>query len=203
MRACGPASPPRPGLRRSRSAARRSPPSAATTRSARSPPASLRWTAPAVSSSPASSIRHVHFLDGGFRLASVQLRDAKTREEFVESHQGVRRDGAGRHLDHRRRLGSQSVGRRAAAARLDRCRDAEPSRVGQSPRRAHGAREQRRPEGRGGHPRDEGHRRRRDRSSSRMASPPGVLKDNAMALVDKVVPPPSDDMRARSRSRRR
>jgi predicted amidohydrolase YtcJ len=26
---------------------------------------------------------HVHFLDGGFRLASVQLRDAATREEFV------------------------------------------------------------------------------------------------------------------------
>jgi len=26
---------------------------------------------------------HVHFLDGGSRLASVQLRDAKTREEFV------------------------------------------------------------------------------------------------------------------------
>lgn len=26
---------------------------------------------------------HVHFLDGGFRLASVQLRDASTREEFV------------------------------------------------------------------------------------------------------------------------
>jgi predicted amidohydrolase YtcJ len=26
---------------------------------------------------------HVHFLDGGFRLASVQLRDATTREEFV------------------------------------------------------------------------------------------------------------------------
>jgi predicted amidohydrolase YtcJ len=26
---------------------------------------------------------HVHFLDGGFRLASVQLRDARTREEFV------------------------------------------------------------------------------------------------------------------------
>jgi predicted amidohydrolase YtcJ len=25
----------------------------------------------------------VHFIDGGFRLASVQLRDAKTREEFV------------------------------------------------------------------------------------------------------------------------
>ena len=26
---------------------------------------------------------HVHFLDGGYRLASVQLRDAKSREEFV------------------------------------------------------------------------------------------------------------------------
>ena len=26
---------------------------------------------------------HVHFVDGGFRLTSVQLRDAKTREEFV------------------------------------------------------------------------------------------------------------------------
>ena len=26
---------------------------------------------------------HVHFVDGGFRLSSVQLKDAKTREEFV------------------------------------------------------------------------------------------------------------------------
>src|SRR6478672_1084968 len=26
---------------------------------------------------------HIHFLIGGFGLASVQLRDAKTREEFV------------------------------------------------------------------------------------------------------------------------
>jgi hypothetical protein len=26
---------------------------------------------------------HVHFVDGGFRLASVQLRDARTKEEFV------------------------------------------------------------------------------------------------------------------------
>ena len=26
---------------------------------------------------------HIHFLDGGFRLASVQLRDAKSRDEFV------------------------------------------------------------------------------------------------------------------------
>ena len=27
----------------------------------------------------------MHFIDGGFRLASVQLRDAKTREEFVRA----------------------------------------------------------------------------------------------------------------------
>lgn len=27
---------------------------------------------------------HTHFVDGGFRLSSVQLRDAKTREEFVQ-----------------------------------------------------------------------------------------------------------------------
>jgi len=26
---------------------------------------------------------HVHFLDGGFRLASVQLRDARSRDDFV------------------------------------------------------------------------------------------------------------------------
>jgi predicted amidohydrolase YtcJ len=26
---------------------------------------------------------HIHFLDGGFRLTSVQLRDARTRDEFV------------------------------------------------------------------------------------------------------------------------
>jgi predicted amidohydrolase YtcJ len=32
---------------------------------------------------PGFTDAHVHFLDGGFRLSSVQLRDARTREEFV------------------------------------------------------------------------------------------------------------------------
>ena len=32
---------------------------------------------------PGFTDTHVHFLDGGFRLSSVQLRDARTREEFV------------------------------------------------------------------------------------------------------------------------
>ena len=32
---------------------------------------------------PGFTDSHVHFLDGGFRLSSVQLRDARSREEFV------------------------------------------------------------------------------------------------------------------------
>jgi predicted amidohydrolase YtcJ len=32
---------------------------------------------------PGFNDSHVHFIDGGFRLSSVQLRDAKTREEFI------------------------------------------------------------------------------------------------------------------------
>lgn len=32
---------------------------------------------------PGFSDTHTHFIDGGFRLASVQLRDARTRAEFV------------------------------------------------------------------------------------------------------------------------
>jgi len=27
---------------------------------------------------------HTHFVDGGFRLSSVQLRDAKTQKEFIQ-----------------------------------------------------------------------------------------------------------------------
>ena len=67
---------------------------------------------------------HVHFLDGGFRLASVQLRDAKTREEFVARIAAFAEDGARGHVDHRRRLGSPALGRRTAAAR----RGSTPSR---------------------------------------------------------------------------
>ena len=65
---------------------------------------------------------HVHFMDGGFRLASVQLRDARTREEFVARIKAFAATVPGRHVDHGRRLGPQPVGRRAADARLDRRR---------------------------------------------------------------------------------
>jgi predicted amidohydrolase YtcJ len=32
---------------------------------------------------PGFTDAHVHFIDGGFALASVQLRDAKTKDEFI------------------------------------------------------------------------------------------------------------------------
>ena len=38
---------------------------------------------------------HVHFVDGGFRLASVRLRDARTREEFVSRIKAFAATGAG------------------------------------------------------------------------------------------------------------
>src|SRR5687768_507694 len=57
---------------------------------------------------------HVHFVTGGFRLSSVQLRDAKTPEEFVRAHSRVCGNSPCRHLDHRRRLGSRAMGRSVA-----------------------------------------------------------------------------------------
>ena len=67
---------------------------------------------------------HIHLIDGGLQLASVQLRDAKTREEFVRRiGEFAKKKRPGR-VDHGRRLGSYAVGRRVAVARLDRFRDA-------------------------------------------------------------------------------
>ena len=60
------------------------------------------------------------------------------------ANQGVRGNRARRHVDHRRQLGSQPVGRRVADARVDRRGHAGPSGVDQPARRAHVAREQRR-----------------------------------------------------------
>ena len=51
--------------------------------------------------------------------AAARREDAR---RVRRSHQGVCRDGAGGHVDHRRRLGSQPLGRRTAAARVDRRR---------------------------------------------------------------------------------
>ena len=68
---------------------------------------------------------HIHLIDGGLRLASVQLRDAESRDEFVRRIAEYARKQPRRRVDHRRRLGPLAVGRRVAVARLDRCRDAQ------------------------------------------------------------------------------
>ena len=140
---------------------------------------------------------HVHFLDGGFRLASVQLRDAKTRGEFV------RRIGAfaatvapgtwieGGDWDHslwggelpsrvwidpvtpnhpvwiNRLDGHMAIANSAALKAAGITRTTKDVAGGEIVRSTDG-------------------------------EPTGLLKDNAMALVDKVVPQPSDQMRDRA-----
>jgi predicted amidohydrolase YtcJ len=136
---------------------------------------------------------HVHFLEGGFRLASVQLRDAGTPEEFAE------RIGAfaetvepgtwitGGDWDHQRWGGElprhdwidaltpdnpvwvhRLDGHMALANRLA----LEAAGVTKETQDVEGGTIERDAEG----------------------NPTGVLKDNAMELVDAVVPEPSDAM---------
>ena len=87
---------------------------------------------------------HVHFIEGGFRLSSVQLRDARTPEEFAKRIREFGRDSSCRHLDHRRRLGPRTMGRPASRTLLDRLGHSRSSRVGEPARRTHGARQRRR-----------------------------------------------------------
>jgi predicted amidohydrolase YtcJ len=140
---------------------------------------------------------HVHFLDGGFRLASVQLRDAKTRDEFVNriaAFAATIPPGTwieGGDWDH-----SLWGGQLPSRDWIDTVTPAHPVWVN----------------------RLDGHmalansaalkaagitRATRDvpggeivRSSG--GEPTGLLKDNAMSLVDKAVPQPSDQMRDRA-----
>jgi predicted amidohydrolase YtcJ len=140
---------------------------------------------------------HVHFVDGGFRLSSVQLRDARTPEEFTarirEFAAGVpagtwivggdwdhelwggelpRRDWVDRvtpnHPVWVNRLDGHMALANSAALRAARVTRATPNVSGG------------------------------DIVRDRRGEPTGVLKDNAMALVDKVVPPPSADMSDRA-----
>jgi predicted amidohydrolase YtcJ len=140
---------------------------------------------------------HVHFIDGGFRLASVQLRDARTRDEFVsriKAFAGTVPAGSwitGGDWDHslwggdlptrewidaatpdhpvwvNRLDGHMSLANSAALEAAGVTRATPAVAGGEIVRGADG-------------------------------EPTGVLKDNAMALVDKVVPPPSDAMRDRA-----
>ncbi len=140
---------------------------------------------------------HVHFVDGGFRLASVQLRDAASREEFVRriaAFAATVPEGTwitGGDWDHSlwggdlpardwidavtprhpvwvNRLDGHMALANTVALRAARIgRDTPDVAGGEIVRDARG-------------------------------EPTGLLKDNAMALVDKAMPPPSDAMRDRA-----
>ncbi len=140
---------------------------------------------------------HVHFVDGGFRLASVQLRDAKTRDEFVSRIKGFAASVApgtwitGGDWDHslwggelptrewidaatpnhpvwiNRLDGHMALANSAALKAAGVTRATKEVAGGEIVRGANG-------------------------------EPTGVLKDNAMSLVDKVVPSPSAAMQDRA-----
>jgi predicted amidohydrolase YtcJ len=140
---------------------------------------------------------HVHFVDGGFRLASVQLRDAKTRAEFVSRIQAFaatvpagtwisggdwdhslwggelpRRDwidaATPEHPVWVNRLdGHMALANSAALKAAGVTRTTKDVDGGEIVRGAGG-------------------------------EPTGLLKDNAMGLVDRAMPEPSDDMRDRA-----
>lgn len=140
---------------------------------------------------------HVHFLDGGFRLASVQLRDAKTRDEFVARIKAFAATVpagtwiSGGDWDH-----SLWGGELPQRAWIDEATPNHPVWVN----------------------RLDGHMALANSAALRAAGvtkatkdiaggeivrlaggePTGLLKDNAMSLVDSAMPPPSDEMRARA-----
>jgi predicted amidohydrolase YtcJ len=140
---------------------------------------------------------HVHFLEGGFRLASVQLRDAKTPEEFAA------RIGAfaktvpagtwilGGDWDHQ--LWGGELPQKSWVDALTPGHPVWVNRLDGHMALANGLALEA-----AGITRDtnevEGGAIERDARGE----PTGVLKDNAMGLVDRVVPPPSEEMSLRA-----
>ncbi len=140
---------------------------------------------------------HVHFTDGGFRLASVQLRDAKTPEEFsrrIKDFAATVPSGTwitGGDWDHQ--LWGGELPRREW---IDEATKQNPVWVN----------------------RLDGHMALANSAALEAAGvdkttkdvsggtivrgasgePTGILKDNAMGMVDKVVPPPSAEMSDRA-----
>jgi predicted amidohydrolase YtcJ len=140
---------------------------------------------------------HVHFLEGGLRLASVQLRDARSRDEFVNRIKAFAATVpagtwiTGGDWDHslwggelpsrdwidpvtpnhpvwiNRLDGHMNLANSAALKAAGITRATADVAGGEIVRRADG-------------------------------QPTGLLKDNAMALVDKVAPPSSPEMRRRA-----
>lgn len=140
---------------------------------------------------------HVHFLDGGFRLASVQLRDAKSPEEFRDRIGAFAKTVApgtwilGGDWDHQ--LWGGELPRREW---IDEVTPQNPVWVNRLDGHMALANElalqaasvtKDTPEVEGG-----------TIERDARGEPTGILKDNAMGLVDKVVPPPTEEMSRRA-----
>jgi predicted amidohydrolase YtcJ len=140
---------------------------------------------------------HVHFVDGGFRLASVQLRDARTREEFVARIKafaatvpaGTWITGGdwdhslwGGQLPQREWIDAVTPDHPVWVNRLD----GHMSLANSAALKAAGI-TRATPEVAGG-----------EIVRLPTGEPAGVLKDNAMGLVDRVVPAPSAAMQDRA-----
>ena len=140
---------------------------------------------------------HLHFIDAGRQLASVQLRDARTREEFIARIQafaatlpagawitGGSWDNSlwGGELPTREWIDAATGGRPAWLSRVD----GHMALANSAALKLAGV----------------------DRTTQDIAGgeivrdargePTGALKDNAMSLVDKVVPPPSPELQDRA-----
>ena len=142
---------------------------------------------------------HVHFVDGGFRLASVQLRDAKSREEFVQRIEAFAATVpagtwiTGGDWDHS--LWGGELPRRDW---IDAVTPGHPvwiNRLDGHMALANGAALKA-----AGLTRATGDVPGGEIVRSASGEPTGLLKDNAMGLVDRVVPEPSNEMRDRALS---
>jgi predicted amidohydrolase YtcJ len=140
---------------------------------------------------------HVHFVDGGFRLTSVQLRDARTRDEFVAR---IREYAAtvpagtwitggdwdhtlwGGELPHRRWIDDVTPEHPVWVSRLD----GHMALANSAALRAAGL------------GREVGDVAGGEIVRDREGSPTGLLKDNAMDLVASTIPPPSDALKDRA-----
>jgi hypothetical protein len=140
---------------------------------------------------------HVHFLEGGFRLASVQLRDARTREAFVsriKAFAGTVPAGTwitGGDWDHSLWGGELPTRGWIDAATPDHPvwinrLDGHMALANSAALKAAGVTRATKSIAGGEIVRDP------------RGEPTGLLKDNAMGLVDRVVPEPSDAMRDRA-----
>ena len=137
---------------------------------------------------------HVHFVDGGFRLASVQLRDARTRDEFVARIRAFATTVppgtwiTGGDWDH-----SLWGGQLPERGWIDPVTPDHPVWINRLD--GHMALANSAALEAAGVTRATGNVAGGEIVRDRRGAPTGLLKDNAMALVDRAVPEPSNHMR--------